>query len=90
MTSLFYRLYPKDAAIPDHSVTPAARWAKILANGGTLPEGETAEAPEEEPTASAMSGAMAGLAVLESKVASLKRKAEELSAENPELAKESK
>ena len=30
-----------------------------------------------------MSGAMAGLAVLESKVASLKRKAEELSAENP-------
>lgn len=47
MTSLFYRLYPKDAAIPDHSVTPAARWAKILANGGTLPEGETAEAPQE-------------------------------------------
>ena len=40
MTSLFYRLYPKDAAIPDHTVTPAARWAKILANGGTLPEKE--------------------------------------------------
>eukprot|EP00438_Fugacium_kawagutii_P028755 Skav229655 [mRNA] locus=scaffold649:435562:437210:- [translate_table: standard] len=40
MTSLFYRLYPKDAAIPDHTVTPAARWAKILANGGTVPQDE--------------------------------------------------
>mmetsp|Transcript_75294 Transcript_75294/g.166350 ORF Transcript_75294/g.166350 Transcript_75294/m.166350 type:complete len:88 (+) Transcript_75294:67-330(+) len=77
MTSLFYRLYPKDAAIPDHTVTPAARWAKILANGGTLPEKEDdGNQTQEEPTASAMSGAMAGLAVLEE--TGKKRKAEEL------------
>ena len=48
MTSLFYRLYPKDAAIPDHTVTPTARWAKILANGGTLPEGEKDAAETEQ------------------------------------------
>lgn len=48
MTSLFYRLYPKDAAIPDHTVTPAARWAKILANGGTLPEQEDDGAQTQE------------------------------------------
>jgi len=52
MTSLFYRLYPKDAAIPDHTVTPAARWAKILANGGTLPEKEDDGSQTQEETIS--------------------------------------
>eukprot|EP00440_Ansanella_granifera_P003948 gb/GFBE01004286.1/.p1 GENE.gb/GFBE01004286.1/~~gb/GFBE01004286.1/.p1 ORF type:complete len:164 (+),score=54.80 gb/GFBE01004286.1/:1-492(+) len=70
MTSLFYHLYPKDATIPDHSVTPAARWAKIKANGGIDPgeepkEDKDAKAADEEPSESVMSGAMAGLAFLQ-------------------------
>ena len=52
MTSLFYRLYPKDAAIPDHTVTPAARREKILANGGTLPEKEDDGSQTQEETIS--------------------------------------
>ena len=44
MTSLFYRLYPKDASIPDHTVTPAARWAKKIAHGGTIPDDDAKDA----------------------------------------------
>ena len=47
MTSLFYRLYPKDATIPDHTVNPAARWAKVVAHGGDTKAAETDEDDQE-------------------------------------------
>eukprot|EP00931_Biecheleriopsis_adriatica_P081703 TRINITY_DN55066_c0_g1_i1.p1 TRINITY_DN55066_c0_g1~~TRINITY_DN55066_c0_g1_i1.p1 ORF type:complete len:148 (+),score=53.83 TRINITY_DN55066_c0_g1_i1:71-514(+) len=93
MTSLFYRLYPKDASIPDHTETPAARWAKIRAHGGKDPGKEPGQdelpekaAQEAEPSDTTMSGALAGLAFLQSGASeatdegasvSRKRKAEE-------------
>mmetsp|Transcript_122700 Transcript_122700/g.172809 ORF Transcript_122700/g.172809 Transcript_122700/m.172809 type:complete len:96 (-) Transcript_122700:89-376(-) len=66
MTSLFYRLYPKDATIPDHTVNPAARWAKVVAHGGDTKAAETDEDDQEQmPSESTMSGALAGLAFLQ-------------------------
>ncbi|CAE7291213.1 unnamed protein product [Symbiodinium pilosum] len=65
-TSLFYRLYPKDASIEDNTVNPAARWAKVVAHGGKLKEGEDEDGDQEQmPSESTMSGALAGLAFLE-------------------------
>ncbi|CAE7230225.1 unnamed protein product [Symbiodinium sp. CCMP2592] len=66
MTSLFYRLYPQDATIPDHTVNPAARWAKVVAHGGDTKAAETDEGDQEQmPSESTMSGALAGLAFLQ-------------------------
>ncbi|CAJ1445231.1 unnamed protein product [Effrenium voratum] len=63
MTSLFYRLYPKDAEKPDNSVTPAPHWAKVIAHGEQA--ASAAQEANQEPSESAMSGAMAGLAFMQ-------------------------
>ncbi|CAJ1361523.1 unnamed protein product, partial [Effrenium voratum] len=75
MTSLFYRLYPKDAEKPDNSVTPAPHWAKVIAHGEQA--ASAAQEANQEPSESAMSGAMAGLAFMQAEPASGKRKRSE-------------